>query len=402
MKILPLCFIACAVINLYAAKTVRYIDALKVTYNGLGNMTAGASDSGNYTYKIEITGLSSVTNTKNKITDSLVIKPTSKSANSIFIDKIFADGALNKIKVTFPPGKDGLASCVRNIEVDGYVNNITIVGGDLGAPDAHDGEVKIAGSVKQILVKGKKHKIKNTKNAEWWGGNIWADISANEGVAKIIAKCRQIRKIFVKGQKAADPRPPYSPLQQGLSKVYFQTTDPDYNYKDCSLKNITIKNGSIFDSLFSVKGDINSVKVSLENSGAGNAITNVIIRAGTDMDLSENDPPTIYPNFFATGVVTETKVVVPFTIDSAQAGETLAVHIHKSFRLPLTARKPEKHSPFTFTTAAPPSTPLFLITTGKLLTRMTLGNLSRKRYVRLDYKRLSGRLLFKYYYQSVG
>jgi len=401
MKILPLCFIACAVINLYAAKTVRYIDALKVTYNGLGNMTAGASDSGNYTYKIEITGLSSVTNTKNKITDSLVIKPTSKSANSIFIDKIFADGALNKIKVTFPPGKDGLASCVRNIEVDGYVNNITIVGGDLGAPDAHDGEVKIAGSVKQILVKGKKHKIKNTKNAEWWGGNIWADISANEGVAKIIAKggnifyfpgavdngtidvngemkllasdgvivktsetvkvmfggaikadifnskneikqirakggriidggiyCRQIRKIFVKGQKAADPRPPYSPLQQGLSKVYFQTTDPDYNYKDCSLKNITIKNGSIFDSLFSVKGDINSVKVSLENSGAGNAITNVIIRAGTDMDLSENDPPTIYPNFFATGVVTETKVVVPFTIDSAQAGETLAVHIH--------------------------------------------------------------------------
>ena len=91
--------------------------------------------------------------------DTLTIKATSQSANSIFVDKIIADGALKKIKVTFPPGKDGLASCVRNISVNGYVNNITIINGDLGAPDAHDGQVNISGPIKQILVKGKKNKI---------------------------------------------------------------------------------------------------------------------------------------------------------------------------------------------------------------------------------------------------
>ena len=36
-----------------AAKTVRYIDALKVVYTGNGTMTAGAPDAGDYTYKIE-------------------------------------------------------------------------------------------------------------------------------------------------------------------------------------------------------------------------------------------------------------------------------------------------------------------------------------------------------------
>jgi len=384
-----------------AAKTVRYIDALKVVYTGNGTMTAGASDAGDYTYKIEIMGLSSITNTQTKVQDSLVITPTSQSANSIFINEIVADGALNKIKVTFPPGKDGLASCVRNIKVNGYVNNITIIGGDLGAPDAHDGQVKITGSVKQILVKGKKHKIKNTKNTEFWGGNIWADISVTGAVSKIIAKggnifyfknavdngaidvnglvkliaadgvivktsetvkvmfggaikadifnqgneikqirakggrivdggiyCRQLKKLYVNGQKATDPRPNFSVSQQGISKICVQTTDPNFNYKDCSLKNILVKNGAIFNSLFSAKGNLSSAKVTLENPATGNAITNSIVRVGTDMDLSVNNPPSISPNFFATGVVTETRVIIPFTIDSQDSDETLAVHIH--------------------------------------------------------------------------
>ncbi len=385
----------------FARTTVRYIDALKVTYTGNGALIVGPSDAGDYTYDIEVTGLSSYTNTKDIIEDTLTIKATSQSANSIFVDKIIADGALNKIKVSFPPGKDGLASCVRNISVNGYVNNIIIINGDLGAPDAHDGQVNISGPVKQILVKGKKHKIKNTKDAEWWGGNIWADINVQYGVSKIIAKggniyyypgstdngtisvngnvkliasdgvivktnetdkvmfggaikadifnsgneikqirakggviadsdifCRQIKKVSIKGQKAADPRPFFSVQQQGIFRTYIQTTDPDYNYKDCSLQNIIVKNGAILDSLFSTKGNINSAKATIENPLAGFSISNVIIRAGTDADLSINAPPTITPNIFATNVHSGTEIIIPFVFDSIDSGETLAVRIH--------------------------------------------------------------------------
>lgn len=385
----------------FARTTVRYIDALKVTYTGNGALIVGPSDAGDYTYKIEVTGLAFYTNTSDKVNDTLVIKPTSQSANSIFIDEIVADGSLSRIKVTFPPGKDGTASCVRNINVKGYVNNITIINGDLGDPVGHDGQVNINGPIKQILVKGKKNKIKNTKDAEWWGGNIWADINVDNGVSKIIAKggniyyypgatdngmisvngnvkliaadgvivktsetvrvmfgggikadifntgnevkqirakgglitdsgiyCRQIKKVSVKGQKATDPRPSFSIDEQGITKSYIQTTDPNFNYKDCSLKNINIKNGMIFNSIFSTKGNVNSLKSALENPITGFSISNVILRAGTDGDLSENNPPVIDPNIYATGVISETEVIIPFTIDSIDSGETLAVRIH--------------------------------------------------------------------------
>jgi len=385
----------------FARTTVRYIDALKVTYTGNGTLIAGPSDVGDYTYKIEVTGLYSSTNSTIKVNDTLVITPTSKSANSVFIDEIVADGSLNRIKVTFPPGKNGTASCVRNINVNGYVNNITVINGDLGDPVGHDGQVNICGPVKQILVKGKKYKIKNTKNAEWWGGNIWADINVDHGVSKIIAKggnlyyypgatdngmisvngdvkliaadgvivktsetvrvmfgggikadifntgneikqirakggliidsgiyCRQIKKVSVKGQKTTDPRPYFSVNEQGITKTYIQTTDPDSNYKDCSLKNINIKNGMIFNSLFSAKGNVDSFKSTLEIPLSGFSISNVILRAGTDSDLSENNPPAIAPNIYATGVISETEVIIPFTIDSIDSGETLAVRIH--------------------------------------------------------------------------
>ncbi|RLD10510.1 MAG: hypothetical protein DRI44_05865 [Chlamydiae bacterium] len=385
----------------FARTTVRYIDALKVIYTGNGGLIAGPSDAGDFTYKISITGLSLTTNIKEKVKDTLVIKPTSQSANSIFIDEIVADGSLNSIKVTFPPGKNNMASCVRNINVKGYVNKITIINGDLGAPDGHDGQVNVVGPIKQILVKGKKHKIKNTDATEWWGGNIWADINIENGVSKIIAKggniyyypgatdngmisingdvkliasdgvavktnetdkamfggaikadifntgneikqirvkggritdsgiyCRQIKKVSVKGQKAADPRPLFSVFEQGISKTYIQTTAPNYNYKDCSLKNVNVKNGSVFNSLFSVKGDINSIVASLETPSLSSSITNSVFRAGTDEDLSQNESPTISPTLFYTGVVTEAKVIIPFTFDSIDSGETLAVRIH--------------------------------------------------------------------------
>jgi len=401
LRLLLLLIAAFAVSFSSGKTTVRYIDALKVTYTGDGALIAGPSDAGDFTYDIEVTGLAFNTNTQDKVKDTIIITPTSQSPNSIFVDKITADGALKKIKVTFPPGKDGMASCVRNIIVNGYVNNIIVTGGDLGAPDGHDGQVNIRGPVKKILVKGKKHKIKHTDNSEYWGGNIWADINVDNGVSKIIAKggnifyypgatdngmisvngevkliaadgvivktnatdkamygggiktdifnsgsevkqirakggmivdsgiyCRQIKKVSIKGQKAADPRPFFPLLQQGISKTYIQTTDPNFNYKDCSLKNINVKNGSIINSLFSLKGDINSAVVSLENPLLGSSISNVIIRAGTDADLSSNNSPTITPDIFSTSVVTEARMIIPFTVDSIDSGETLAVRIH--------------------------------------------------------------------------
>jgi hypothetical protein len=130
-----------------------------------------------------------------QIKNRLIIKPKpglARLANSIFIDRIIANGSLESIKIKFPPGtKQGGASCVRNIDVGGYLKSLSINGGDLGAGDGQDGKVSINGNVKSINIKGRKYKNTQTnkmKVIEWYGGNIWADIDIAGSVDKIIAK----------------------------------------------------------------------------------------------------------------------------------------------------------------------------------------------------------------------
>jgi len=325
------------------SQTIK-LDVLSVTYTGEGLLTYSATT--DYKYDFKITGV--VSSSVNRLT----IKPVNKSRNSVFINSISSDGPLDSINVTFPPGKD-MASCVRNITVNGYTKKIKILGGDLGAGDGKDGKVIIKGFLKSLMVKGKKYNVPNTKLTEWWGGNIWSDIVVYKYAKKIIAKggnvcyafddsllgsivvsgdvtkisvdgvivktnressvkvmfggaigsqikcpgyeiknlrakggaikggkiyCRQLGKVQVLGQKSTTFQPLFPAMDKGISKVLIETTDESGDYKLSSLKNSIVKNGSVRDTIYSVKGDLNTFKVSGEaNTVLGN-ITNFKVR----------------------------------------------------------------------------------------------------------------------------
>jgi hypothetical protein len=158
---------------------------MKVSYSGNGIVSR--EPIADNVWEINITGISDATSTARKVRNTLTIRPLNKSRNSVFINKISADGPLRSITVKLPPGID-LASCVRDIEVNGFVKNLRIIGGDLGASDGHDGRVVIHGYAQNVLVQGRKYKVPNSDLVEWWGGNIWSDLLIDGGARKIIAR----------------------------------------------------------------------------------------------------------------------------------------------------------------------------------------------------------------------
>jgi len=165
----------------FGGKSEVFLGTAKAVYTGDGYMLATRSH--NNTWDIQILGLASSTTTAHNLT----ISPTEKYASDVFINNITADGSLSAIKVKLPPGTQ-FANYVRNIFVNGNVNKITLTGADLGAGDGQDGLVKIKGSVKSIIVKGKKYRPFKGADYQWWGGNIWADINVSNSFNKILTK----------------------------------------------------------------------------------------------------------------------------------------------------------------------------------------------------------------------
>jgi len=168
-------------LSCFATKFEAFLGTAKATYNGSGYMLATRLY--NNTWNIQILGLADSTSSA----PNLKIIPTEKYPSDVFINSITADGSLNSIKVELPPGTQ-FANYVRNIFVDGDVNKITLTAADLGASDGQDGLIKINGSVKNIIVKGKKYKPFKNADYQWWGGNIWADIKISNSINKILAK----------------------------------------------------------------------------------------------------------------------------------------------------------------------------------------------------------------------
>ena len=379
-----------------SSQTIK-VDVLSVTYTGEGFLSYSATT--DYKYDIQITGV--ISSSVNRLT----IKPVNKSQNSVYINSISADGPIDSINVTFPPGKAD-ASCVRNILVNGYVKNIKITGGDLGASDGKDGRVVIEGYLKSLMVKGKKYNVPNSKFTEWWGGNIWADITVNGYAKKIMVKggnigyayndsllssivvtgdvtkisvdgvivktnradnlskvmfggalgaeidctgnelknlrvkggaikgsgiyCRQLRKLQVIGQKSsADQAQPFFPAtDKGLSKVFIETSDESGDYRLASLKSSIIKNGSIRDSIFSIKGDMNTFKISGDAIADLGNVTNFKMRIGFQGELSDSLAPEIVTDTVVTNIGTNATLIVKFEVKNMDPGRKIYTRIH--------------------------------------------------------------------------
>jgi hypothetical protein len=160
---------------------------MKIIYSGVrGKMTISTSLANNR-WKIALTDLPDPSIVTGNSQSELLIKKKFSDPNTVIIESITADGPMQSIKVNFPPGNK--RSCfVRNIFVNGFVNNIKITGGDLGDFAGPDGIVYIKGDVGTLEVKGKKYNVKHSKESQLWGGNIWADIIVTGGVKKLQAK----------------------------------------------------------------------------------------------------------------------------------------------------------------------------------------------------------------------
>ncbi len=160
---------------------------MKVIYSGVRGQMKIYNSLANNRWNIELTDLPDPSIVTGESESRLLIKKKFNDPNTVMIESITADGPMNSITVKFPPG-NRKACFVRNIFVDGFVNNIKITGGDLGDFEGPDGIVYIKGDVNTLKVDGKKYNVKNSKESQLWGGNIWADIIVTGGVKKLQVK----------------------------------------------------------------------------------------------------------------------------------------------------------------------------------------------------------------------
>ncbi len=173
-----LLLLVCSATALFAGQSLIF-QGMTATYSGDGTMTL-ANPFANFMYTLVISGSS---NSSGNI-GTLNIKPKLANVrNDVFIDTIYSTLPLN-VNITFPPGKT--ETCyLRNLYINGPSKSIKITGGDLGATDAEDGRVIVSGELGTLQVGGKKFNVPDTTLTEWWGGNIWSDITVYGPVKKI-------------------------------------------------------------------------------------------------------------------------------------------------------------------------------------------------------------------------
>lgn len=393
-----LCFL-CTVV-LYGDKTEYTFENVRATYDGEGTMVG--SRVADYVYRIDITGNNSSTVFPDEVSHTLTIKPINNKEGEVIIDTIYCDGPLKKMKIALPPGRHR-ASCVRNIYVDGFVKKLQVQGADIGDSFAHDGRVHITGFVDTFMVKGQKFRPSNSDEIQWWGGNIWADITVNDYISKLMLKggnlhydaeggvlgkvsfkgemkkldvkgqkvktdktdssskvvfggginsrinsndqvikriqasggalyassiyCAELQKLDIKCPNPGQPEPFIPADHRGIIRSFVQTADPVRDFSECNLKQIKVKNANIRDSIFSVKGTTQGIKVKGDPVFNHGLVSNVILRAGYEGTLADTKRPLISPTTGSDTAIANGEAVVPFRVNSIEADEELTVWI---------------------------------------------------------------------------
>ncbi|MBO4552998.1 hypothetical protein J5754_01125 [bacterium] len=156
----------------FSADTV-YFGGMRIDYSGKGYVVASPySNRGAW----NVWDIKVVDNAANASRASLTIKPLEKDPTNFCVRiRSISAPALDSLKVTFPPGENGVGY-VQNITVDSGMRSIAIVGGDLGSNEGGDGTVKLKSALKQMKLSGLKNKNKSSGKITYWGGNLWSDV----------------------------------------------------------------------------------------------------------------------------------------------------------------------------------------------------------------------------------
>ena len=229
-----------------------------------------------------------------------------------------------------------------DLEITDMLKKIMLKGGNLyytSFGGVH-GTIEFNGMMTMLAVDGVTVKTNraDSMSSMVFGGGMNTDIFADRNVINQIRVkggviygggiyCRNINKLAVTGQKLIGPRPVYSPAQQGIFNTLVETLDPYMDFKDCSLKSVTVMNGSVRDSLFAAKGHMNKFMVKGDVSTVMGDIENVEVRVGYEGTLGNNQKPEISPIYYNSTAIAETPKVIPFKIKNPSAGETMTVRI---------------------------------------------------------------------------
>lgn len=179
------CFFFSSISFALGGRQEYVFENVKAIYNGEGTLTG--TRVADYVYRIDITGNFSPSEFPEEVRNTLTIRPINNKEGEVTIDSINSDGPLRRMRIVLPPGRHR-ASSVRNINVDGFVQQLIIRGADLGDSNARDGNVYINGFVNRIFVRGQRFSPRGSDERQWWGGNIWADIHVEEHLNRLICR----------------------------------------------------------------------------------------------------------------------------------------------------------------------------------------------------------------------
>lgn len=166
-------FIFCLAAAAFSADTVIF-GGMRLSYSGKGYCVASPYSNGG---KWDVWDLKVVDDAALAAKATLTIRPLEKDPTNFCVKiRSLSAPALRSLKITFPPGANGVGY-LKDLYVDSAMQSVTILGGDLGSNEAGDGLVSVKGSVEQLKISGLKHKDKATGELTYWGGDLWADVS---------------------------------------------------------------------------------------------------------------------------------------------------------------------------------------------------------------------------------
>lgn len=166
-------FIFCLATAALSADTVIF-GGMRLSYSGKGYCVASPYSNGG---KWDVWDLKVVDDAALAAKATLTIRPLEKDPTNFCVKiRSLSAPALRSLKITFPPGGNGVGY-LKDLYVDSAMQSVTILGGDLGSNEAGDGLVSVKGSVEQLKISGLKHKDKATGELTYWGGDLWADVS---------------------------------------------------------------------------------------------------------------------------------------------------------------------------------------------------------------------------------
>ncbi|MBR6461988.1 hypothetical protein IKS73_02470 [bacterium] len=144
---------------------------MRLTYSGKGYCVASPYSNGG---KWDVWDIKVVDDASSASKATLTIRPLDKHPDDFCLKiRSLSSPALRSLKITFPPGANGIGY-LKDLYVGSGMQSITVSGGDLGSNEGGDGLISINGSLGQLKLSGLKHK--ESGKVTYWGGNLWADV----------------------------------------------------------------------------------------------------------------------------------------------------------------------------------------------------------------------------------